>query len=173
MFQRGVRLRSIRSWRSGTNDRDETRCGITYLRGRSYIERDVGTLCQSRSNAARQNPNPSSPPVNKGGTRRLTRVPRKCKSFQRDNSALHGGSRGLSTISHVELFEHVADVQFHRHFCDLQGGANFFVAQSLGNHAEDFEFATGQRAAAYARRQYRGDRGIEITLPFHDLTNGA
>ncbi len=43
----------------------------------------------------------------------------KRELFQRDNSALQRGGRGLSTVSHVEFFEHVADMQFHRHFGDV------------------------------------------------------
>jgi len=82
------------------------------------------------------------------------------KLFQRDNSALQGCSSGFGTISHVEFVEHVADVQFHRHFGDIQSGPNLFVAHSLGDQAEDFKFAGSQHATAHACGQHRCDCGI-------------
>ena len=96
-----------------------------------------------------------------------------CVLLQGDDASLDSCRGSFGAVFHVEFFQHMADVQLHRYFGDVQGVGNFLVAPTFGDHAEDFEFATGEGAVGETFGEVGGDDRVEMPLAGMDIANGA
>src|ERR1041385_8778269 len=82
--------------------------------------------------------------------------------FQHDNPPLQGCRNRLRTVPGIEFLQDVAHVKFDRDFGDVQGGGDFLVAVTFGDHLQHLHLTSRQRALREAVRQSRGRGGTPV-----------
>src|SRR5262249_3008426 len=61
-----------------------------------------------------------------------------------DETPLPGRDDSLSPVDHLEFAEDILDMDLHRVFSDIQGGADFLVPQAPGDALQDLQLARAQ-----------------------------
>lgn len=73
-----------------------------------------------------------------------------------DDSALKRHGHRLGSIRHSELAQNAFYVVLNRVFGDLEGVADLFVGQSLGDFVQNLDFARREALVGFARCQLPG-----------------
>src|SRR5581483_3363866 len=95
------------------------------------------------------------------------------QGLQRDNPALQGGGGGFRSVLYIQFFQNVTDMQLDRDFGTIEGGGDLFITQTLRDHAQYFQFTSGQGAMCDARRQYRSHGRVNVTAAGEHLADSA